>query len=553
MRPEALLLLVLAVSGARRSSAAAFADRTALKLAVDNCLAKVPSGFECCSRASDPADCGVAGTTDMPDWDVSNIITFEDLFQNGGEGFHASFNQDIGNWDVSAVTNMRRMLYGAKAFNQNIGSWDVSGVTNMLGMLADCEVFNQDIRGWDVSGVFDMSFLFMNCDAFNQDITGWTTTALTDSLDMFISATAFLAAHTNCGTGSSASGFPPCVVDSVASKTPNDVVSNTVSSGADNDGPPSAWQSVTKFQSKAALATAINNCLGGFGTGYECCSTGGANCGVAGTVDMRGWDVSGVTDMELLFLNYPAFNEPINNWDVAQVTTMEGMFSDGDFNQDIASWNTRRVTTMKDMFVNTGFFDQNIGSWNTGAVIDMSGMFKDTGTFNGDISAWDVSKVQDMESMFQDATSFNQDITSWSHDPSGPYYNNMFKDATAFLTAFTNCGYYAFNGQPIPVLCEVANGGRLGTYEGATNEIDGPPDAWQINPVVLATPTTTPTLAPAAPVRDGYNAPATCSQTCKECNKFRWYIKTVPKSTPTSATRNLRRSACQRCRDCRRT
>eukprot|EP00740_Mantoniella_antarctica_P024975 CAMPEP_0198682038 /NCGR_PEP_ID=MMETSP1468-20131203/7980_1 /TAXON_ID=1461545 /ORGANISM="Mantoniella sp, Strain CCMP1436" /LENGTH=56 /DNA_ID=CAMNT_0044424527 /DNA_START=581 /DNA_END=747 /DNA_ORIENTATION=+ len=38
MRPAALLLLVLAVSGARRSSAAAFADRTALKTAVDNCL-----------------------------------------------------------------------------------------------------------------------------------------------------------------------------------------------------------------------------------------------------------------------------------------------------------------------------------------------------------------------------------------------------------------------------------------------------------------------------------------------------------------------------------
>ena len=32
-----------------------------------------------------------------------------------------SFNQPIGNWDVSNVTNMRSMFYGATAFNQPIG------------------------------------------------------------------------------------------------------------------------------------------------------------------------------------------------------------------------------------------------------------------------------------------------------------------------------------------------------------------------------------------------------------------------------------------------
>jgi surface protein len=420
----------------------------------------------------------------------------------------------------------------------------------MYRMFRDAAAFNQNIGGWDVSAVSNMGSMFHNAVAFNQDITGWTTTALTDSSNMFLTATAFLAAHINCGTGNAASFGPPCVVDSVASKTPNDVVSNTVSSGGDNYGPPSAWQSVTKFQSKAALATAITNCLLFDSTGFECCSsTGGAaaDCGVAGTVDMAGWDVSGVTDMALLFSTHLSFNEPIGNWDVAQVTTMEGMFSGGsDFNQDIASWNTRRVTTMKDMFANSGFFDQNIGSWNTGAVTDMSGMFLGTATFNEDISAWDVSNVNDMWLMFEDSASFNQDITGWSPITGGPNFGDMFKNAAAFLADFTNCGYASgFAPYPAPgSACEATT-----TYGSSSNQLDGPPDAWQINPVVLATPT----LAPAASVRDGYNAPATCSQTCKECNKFRWYIKTVPKSTPTSATRNLRRSACQRCRDCRRT
>ena len=40
----------------------------------------------------------------------------------------AAFNQDIGGWDVSGVTNMYRMFYGATSFDQDIGGWDVSNV-----------------------------------------------------------------------------------------------------------------------------------------------------------------------------------------------------------------------------------------------------------------------------------------------------------------------------------------------------------------------------------------------------------------------------------------
>jgi surface protein len=45
-----------------------------------------------------------------------------------------NFNGNIGNWDVSAVTNMSSMFQSATAFNQNIGSWNVRAVTNMSSM-----------------------------------------------------------------------------------------------------------------------------------------------------------------------------------------------------------------------------------------------------------------------------------------------------------------------------------------------------------------------------------------------------------------------------------
>jgi len=84
-----------------------------------------------------------------------------------------AFNQPIGNWDVSNVTNMREMFASATAFNQDISSWDVSNVTNMLNMFYIATSFNQPIGSWNVSSVTDMSNMFYNATSFNQPIGSW--------------------------------------------------------------------------------------------------------------------------------------------------------------------------------------------------------------------------------------------------------------------------------------------------------------------------------------------------------------------------------------------
>ena len=44
------------------------------------------------------------------------------------------FNQDIGKWDVSNVTDMGRIFKEAVNFKQDISKWDVSNVTNINEM-----------------------------------------------------------------------------------------------------------------------------------------------------------------------------------------------------------------------------------------------------------------------------------------------------------------------------------------------------------------------------------------------------------------------------------
>tara|TARA_B100000902_G_scaffold396694_1_gene458426 strand:- start:852 stop:2291 length:1440 start_codon:yes stop_codon:yes gene_type:complete len=228
----------------------------------------------------------------ISDWDVSNVTSMNGLFYGA-----SSFNQDIGDWDVSNVTDMETMFSGAESFNQDIGDWDVSSVTEIDAMFYDAASFNQDIGDWDVSNVVWAYSLFTKAESFNQDIGDWDVGNIKQMGYMFYEATSF-----NQDIGD--------------------------------------WD--------------VSNVI------YMDNMFGGDFLSSPFNQDIGNWDVSSVTDMNCMFQGAASFNQDIGDWDVSSVTDMENMFyNSSQFNQDIGNWDVSNVIYMGQMLEGVALSIQN--------------------------------------------------------------------------------------------------------------------------------------------------------------------------------------------------
>ncbi len=212
-------------------------------------------------------------------WDVSNVTQMDNMF-----GSTTSFNQDINSWDVSNVLSMEKMFRLASSFNQPIGNWDVSNVTNMNEMFRGTP-FNQPIGNWDVSNVSDISYMFFEDEPFNQPIGDWDVSNVTN-------------------------------------------MSGTFSNSSFNQ-PIGDWD-VSNVTSMYSL---FGNCIFNQPIGN--------------------WDVSNVTVMSDMFA-LSSFNQPIGNWNVSNVIVMPQMFYGNiAFNKDLSSWSVDGVINCTDFSFDT--------------------------------------------------------------------------------------------------------------------------------------------------------------------------------------------------------
>jgi len=116
--------------------------------------------------------------------------------------------------------------------------------------------------------------------------------------------------------------------------------------------------------------------------------------------DLNCIDTSLITNMYGLFTQFKTFEGDIRGWNVSNVTDMSYMFSGSQFNGDISEWDVSNVKDMSYMFYENYRFDRDIGKWNVGNVTNMVHMFSNT-YFRGDISGWNVDRAEYFFPMFK--------------------------------------------------------------------------------------------------------------------------------------------------------
>jgi len=244
---------------------------------------------------------------------VSNVTDMSEMF------YQSEFNQPIGSWDVSNVTNMRRMFFFSSKFNQPVGDWDVGNVTDMVSMFMHSQ-FNQPIGDWDVSNVTHMVAMFM-FSQFNHPIADWDVSNVRNMGGMFQS-----------------SPFNQPIGDWDVSKV-------TDIRGMFQDSP-------------------FNQPIGDWNVG-NVTNMGGMFSFGAFNKTIGEWDVSNVTTMSRMFRDSP-FNQPIGDWNVGNVTNMSAMFYNSPFNHPISKWCVSNITSEPvDFSINSPLTEDNKPVWGT--------------------------------------------------------------------------------------------------------------------------------------------------------------------------------------------
>ena len=131
--------------------------------------------------------------------------------------------------------------------------------------------------------------------------------------------------------------------------------------------------------------------------------------------DVSKWNTANVTDMGAMFRWADKANPDVSKWNTTNVTDMSAMFDEAELaNPDVSKWDTANVTNMSSMFEEAYAADPDVSKWNTTNVTDMSAMFNGAELANPDVSKWDTANVTNMSSMFEEAYAADPDVSKWN-------------------------------------------------------------------------------------------------------------------------------------------
>ncbi|MGY3793473.1 BspA family leucine-rich repeat surface protein [Aquimarina sp. 433] len=462
-----------------------------------------------------------ANTTNFEDlggvigqWNTGNINNMNAMFISSG------FNEEIGNWDVSKVTNFSGMFYDCPNFNQNLANWDLSEAVNMRSFISttslatssfSMENYDKTLKGWATLTTGETRIprdlvvgvnLTRYCDAFVErnllvSDYGWRISDLglgCPENDKFITTWEVAAGETI--TIPTFSGESYRYVVEWGDNTTSAAVDDTPLSHTYEFGRTYRVKITGEFPRIYFNNTGSRNkiiSIDQWGTQqWDSMNRAFAGCSnlVLNADDVP--DLSTTTDISFMFAGATSFEDHkdiMNSWDVSNISNMWGVFDTATaFNENITSWNVGNVTNFSRMFYQSGF-SQNIGGWNIGeqvtGTINMTEMFARATSFNQDLSNWDMSKVSSLREMFRQNFGYDQSLGDWDISSVTDMRNMLFSSGLSTENYDqTLIGWTTLDADETQIPVGITFNAGNSTYclgESARNTLTAAPYNWIIN------------------------------------------------------------------------
>lgn len=125
--------------------------------------------------------CEVINGGDLSNWDMSSVTSMVNMFF----GAFLFTGSGIESWQVGSCINFSQCFFATHALTAPIGVWNTSSGTNFSGMFRSNNGFNQDIDAWDISSGQQLNHMFAGANSFEQDLNSWEPTSATTTHAMF--------------------------------------------------------------------------------------------------------------------------------------------------------------------------------------------------------------------------------------------------------------------------------------------------------------------------------------------------------------------------------
>jgi len=244
----------------------------------------------------------------VSNWDTSRVTSLSYTFSGA-----TSFTGDgVSNWDTSSVTTLYKTFEGATSFTgDGVSNWDTSKVTDLSHTFYYATSFTVDgVSNWNTSKVISLDSTFQGATSFTGfGVSNWDTSSVTSLVLTFYGATSFAEDISQWNVRKVALFYHATTFHGVTLLS--DCAKLYIYNSWSNVNVDNSWAVVCycTLETSVQLRTHVLKWL---------IDPIDHLCGE----DINTWNISGLTDLENVFMGLIDFNGNISNWDTSSVTSL---------------------------------------------------------------------------------------------------------------------------------------------------------------------------------------------------------------------------------------